>query len=285
MKKRNNPIRLTLSYVLLVMIAIVSIYPVLWIFLSSLRPGAALFSERLWPESFTLSHYGELFNNPSFMYGRWYMNTLKIAFFTMIFYINGDAGHVRVIPVPFSGRKTILSTMLILGMFPSFMSMIAIYIILLQIKLLDTHVALILVYSSGAVLGGFIVKGFFDTIPRSLDEAARIDGASHLRVFTSIILPLSKPMLTYVALTSFTGHGWILFCPAGAANQGELDSGCGDVGSREPVSGQQLHDVCCGSRTDCHSNYAAVCVLATVPCSGSDNRSVQRLTSLYGFHR
>ena len=85
MKKRNNPLRLTLSYVLLIIIAVVSVYPVLWIFLSSLRPGAALFSERLWPEAFTLSHYGELFNNPSFMYGRWYLNTLKIAFFTMIF--------------------------------------------------------------------------------------------------------------------------------------------------------------------------------------------------------
>lgn len=211
MKKRNNPIRLTLSYVLLVIIAVVSVYPVLWIFLSSLRPGAALFSERLWPERFTLSHYGELFNNPSFMYGRWYMNTLKIAFFTMIFStLMVTLGMYALSRFRFRGRKTILSTMLILGMFPSFMSMIAIYIILLQIKLLDTHAALILVYSSGAVLGGFIVKGFFDTIPRSLDEAARIDGASHLRVFTSIILPLSKPMLTYVALTSFTG-AWMDF--------------------------------------------------------------------------
>lgn len=100
--------------------------------------------------------------------------------------------------------------MLVLGMFPGFMSMIAIFIFLLQLNLLDTHAALILVYSAGSVLGGFVVKGFYDTIPRSLDEAARIDGATHLQVFVKIMLPLSRPMLTYVALTTFTG-AWVDF--------------------------------------------------------------------------
>jgi arabinogalactan oligomer/maltooligosaccharide transport system permease protein len=96
-------------------------------------------------------------------------------------------------------------------MFPGFMSMIAIFILLFQLGLLDTHAAMILVYTAGApVLGTFVVKGFFDTIPRSLEEAARIDGASNFTVFSRIIIPLSRPMLTYVGLTTFYG-AWVDF--------------------------------------------------------------------------
>jgi len=211
MSRRRNPLRLAVSYVLLCVISVVSIYPVLWVVLSSLRPGAALYSEHLWPRRFTLDHYRALFTDKSFLFGTWYLNTLKIATLTMIFStILVTLGMYALSRFRFRGRRTALSVMLVLGMFPSFMSLIAIYIILLQLKLLDTHTAIVLVYSAGAVLGGFIVKGFFDTIPRSLDEAARIDGASHLKVFTRVILPLSRPMLTYVALTSFVG-AWMDF--------------------------------------------------------------------------
>lgn len=104
-----------------------------------------------------------------------------------------------------------MSTLLILGMFPGFMSMIAIYLLLKEFHLLDTHLALIIVYAAGAPLTGtFIAKGFLDTIPRSLDEAARIDGASNFGIFTRIILPLSRPMITYMALTQFVGP-WVDF--------------------------------------------------------------------------
>ncbi|SFF01409.1 arabinogalactan oligomer / maltooligosaccharide transport system permease protein [Paenibacillus algorifonticola] len=206
MRKWKNNARLTLSYTLLLLISVVAIYPALWVVLSSLRPGGSLYSEHFWPRQFTLVHYAELFTSKAYLYGTWYLNTLKIAVVTMILStILVTLSMYALSRFRFRGRKTALTVMLVLGMFPSFMSLIAIYIILLQLNLLDTHMALILVYSAGAALGGFIVKGFFDTIPRSLDEAARIDGASHLQVFAKIMLPLSKPMLTYVALTSFTG--------------------------------------------------------------------------------
>lgn len=211
MKRRNNKIWLFVSYLILIIISVAALYPVLWVVLSSLRPGAALYSESMWPDEFTIAHYKELFGNKAFPYGTWYLNTLKIATLTMIFSTTLiTLGMYALSRFRFRGRKTSLSVMLVLGMFPSFMSMIALYIILLQLKLLDTHAALIIVYSAGSVLGGFIVKGFFDTIPRSLDEAARIDGAGHMKVFTRIMLPLSRPMLTYVALTSFTG-AWVDF--------------------------------------------------------------------------
>lgn len=206
MRKRNSVLWLTLSYILLIVIAVIALYPALWVVLSSFRPGGSLYSDSLWPSKFTTIHYRELFTSKAYLYGTWYLNTLKIAVFTMILStILMTLSMYALSRFRFKGRKTVLTVMLVLGMFPSFMSLIAIYIILLQLNLLDTHTALILVYSAGAALGGFIVKGFFDTIPRSLDEAARIDGASHFQVFTKIMLPLSKPMLTYVALTSFTG--------------------------------------------------------------------------------
>jgi arabinogalactan oligomer/maltooligosaccharide transport system permease protein len=110
----------------------------------------------------------------------------------------------------FKGRKSMLMVVLILGMFPGFLSLIAIFTILNTLDLLDSLWALILVYSAGAALGMFVAKGFFDTIPRSLEEAARIDGASHMRIFVSIILPLSRPIITYISLTTFAG-AWVDF--------------------------------------------------------------------------
>ncbi|WP_127531501.1 sugar ABC transporter permease [Paenibacillus kobensis] len=211
MNKRSGFVRLTFTYIALAAIAVCSLYPALWVLLSSLRPGPSLYSKRFWPSSFTLDHYRELFTNKTFLYGTWYVNTLKIATLSMIFStILITLSMYALSRFRFRGRKTTLTVMLVLGMFPSFMSLIAIYVILLQLNLLDTHAAIILVYSAGSVLSGFIVKGFYDTIPRSLDEAARIDGASHLQVFARIMLPLSRPVLTYVALTSFTG-AWVDF--------------------------------------------------------------------------
>ncbi|NMO97426.1 sugar ABC transporter permease [Paenibacillus lemnae] len=210
--KLKNTIRLTLSYILLVIIAICCIYPAAWVILSSLRPGKSLYSKTFIPETFTISHYQELFTSKTFMFTTWYGNTLKIAVISMLI------GTLLVLLTSYSvsrfrfkGRKNALSTILVLGMFPGFMSMIAIYILLNSLELLNTHMALIIVYAAGAPLGGtLIMKGFLDTIPRSLDEAAKIDGATNFAIFRKIILPLSKPMITYMALTLFVGP-WVDF--------------------------------------------------------------------------
>lgn len=212
MNTTGKRIWLGVSYALLAIIAICCIYPAVWVILSSVRPGTAIYSPHLWPEQMTLDHYKGLFNDRSFPFARWYMNTLKIAVFSTIFgTLLTLLAAYALSRFRFKGRKSILSGLLVLGMFPGFMSLIAIYILLLQFDLLDTHLALILVYSAGApVLGTFVVKGYFDTIPRSLEESARMDGASNLRVFTSIMLPLSKPILTYTAVMTFTG-AWVDF--------------------------------------------------------------------------
>lgn len=190
-------------YILLVATSITSLYPILWIVMSSFNSGTALYSSTLIPKRFTLIHYTDLFVKWDF--GLWYMNTLKIAFFTMLLAV------VMVIITAyalsqfrFKGRRFSLMTMLILQAFPSFMTMIAIYLLLLQLNLLNTHLGLILVYAGGAIPGGsWLVKGYFDGIPRSLPEAAKIDGASNATIFFKVMIPMSTPILTFVALSNF----------------------------------------------------------------------------------
>ncbi|WP_179944921.1 sugar ABC transporter permease [Paenibacillus stellifer] len=211
-RKLGNLIRLIGSYIVLIILSISALYPALWIVFGSLRPGKSLYSKHFIPDTFTLAHYKELFTSQVYMFGTWYMNTLKIAVFSMLIGVFLTLlTSYAVSRFRFKGRQTALSTLLILGMFPGFMSMIAIYLLLKEFHLLDTHMALIIVYAAGAPLGGtFIAKGFLDTIPRSLDEAARIDGASNFGIFTRVILPLSRPMITYMALTQFVGP-WVDF--------------------------------------------------------------------------
>ncbi|TJY41518.1 sugar ABC transporter permease [Cohnella pontilimi] len=207
--------RLIVSYVLLVLIGVACFYPALYTILSSFREGNSLFSDHLIPEKWTLQHYKDLFlNNRAdryIPYTKWYLNTLYVATISMVL---GTLLQLLTAYAfsrfRFKGRKQMLTIVLILGMFPGFLSIMAIFVILKQLNLLDTHAALILVYSAGAALGMFIAKGFFDTIPKSLEEAARIDGASHMTVFTRVILPLSRPILTYISLTTFAG-AWVDF--------------------------------------------------------------------------
>lgn len=211
-RKIANLLRLSASYIVLIGLSIAALYPAAWILLASFRPGKSLYSKKLIPEQFTFDHFKELFTSPVYMFGTWYANTLKIATLSMLIgVVLTLLTSYAVSRFRFKARKTALSTVLILGMFPGFMSMIAIYLLLKEFNLLDTHMALIIVYAAGAPLGGtFIAKGFLDTIPRSLDEAARIDGASNFGIFMRVILPLSRPMITYMALTQFVGP-WVDF--------------------------------------------------------------------------
>jgi len=206
-RKTRSVIRLTASYVVLVILAICSIYPALWIIMGAFRPGTALYSKTLIPKSLTLDHFRELFNSRIILFPQWYMNTLKVAIFSMLLGVLLTLlTSYALSRFRFRGRQNALSVLLVLGMFPGFMSMIAIFLLLKEMQLLDTHVALIMVYAAGAPLGMTLIsKGFFDTIPRSLDEAARIDGASNFKIFTHIILPLARPILTYLALLQFVG--------------------------------------------------------------------------------
>lgn len=194
-----------LSYIILIAVAIIVILPVLWIVMSSFKPGQSLYSESFLPKQLTIEHYIHLATKTD--YFLWYGNTLKIATINMILSLIFTTMTAYIFSrYNFKYKKKILMWILIIQMFPSFLALTAIYIILNSMRLLDTHWGLLLVYVCGQIpYNAWLTKGFFDTIPASLDEAARVDGAGHLTIFWKIILPLAKPILVFIALTSFMG--------------------------------------------------------------------------------
>lgn len=213
-KVRKNHSRLVngFIYALLTFMAIVWVLPLIWLVLNSFREEAGAFTTYILPKGYTINNYVKLFTETElFNYPRWYMNTFIVAICScilssiFILAISYTLSRLR-----FKMRKPIMNIALVLGMFPGFMSMIAIYHILKAIGLEQSLLSLILVYSGGAGLQYYIAKGFFDTIPRALDEAAMLDGASKNMIFWKITLPMSKPIITYTVLMAFMAP-WVDF--------------------------------------------------------------------------
>ena len=181
------------------------LYPVIWIIGSSFNPGDSLSSSKLIPDNASLTHYKSLFNLEESDYLLWYWNTIKICTITMVL----SVAMVSLTGYSFSryrfvGRKNGLLTFLILQMIPNFAALIAIYVLALTTGLLDTHLSLILVYTGGAIpMNTWLMKGYIDSIPRELDESARMDGAGHFRIFIQIVMPLAKPIVAVVSLFTF----------------------------------------------------------------------------------
>lgn len=190
-------------YALLIFMALLVLTPIVWIIGASFNPMSSLLSATAFPENPTVLHYVKLIKETKFVY--WYANTLKIALINMAFSVVLTSMTSYVFSrFRFKGKRAGLLSILILQMFPSFMGMMATYNILWQLNLLDTHFGLILTYAAGQVpYNTWLVKGYLANIPRSLDEAAKLDGASNLRIFTQIVLPLMKPILIFVALSQF----------------------------------------------------------------------------------
>ncbi|OQY42873.1 MAG: sugar ABC transporter permease [Fusobacteriia bacterium 4572_74] len=194
-----------LTYLGLILITVSVFMPLIWIILSSMQVGNSLYSSTFLPKSLTLDHYKALFSQTDFPI--WYMNTLKIATLNMIFgVIITTLTAYTFSRYKFRGRKQAMIGMLVLQMFPSFLAMTAIYILITKMGLMDTHAGLLIVYVAGQIpYNSWLVKGYFDGIPKSLDEAARVDGAGHLTIFLKIIMPITKPIVVFVALTNFIG--------------------------------------------------------------------------------
>lgn len=209
---RRNKITSIGLHTLLTILAIIWLIPVFWLILSSFRAEKGAYTSSLWPRKFTIDNYIRLFvDTKLFNFPRWFMNTLFVAIcsciITTILTLMVAYVYSRL---RFKSRKGLMNVSLILGMFPGFMSMIAIYHFMKAIGLDQTLLALILVYSGGAALNYYIAKGFFDTIPKTLDEAARIDGATRHTIFWKIILPNAKPIVVNTAINAFIAP-WVDF--------------------------------------------------------------------------
>lgn len=203
--KTKSKIEVTFMYLFIFIMFVLIGYPLVWTIGLSLNSGTSLYSASMIPENWSFIHYKWLFTAAESDYLLWYKNSLIVAVINSVISVFLTA----LIAYAFSrykfvGRKYGLYTFLLLQMFPSLMAMVAIYVLLNMLGLLDTLAGLILIYIGGQIpFNAWLVKGYFDTIGRELDDAARIDGAGHFAVFFKIMLPLAKPILAVVALFNF----------------------------------------------------------------------------------
>ena len=206
--KKKKTIKNILAHTVLTLLAIVWVSPLVWIILTSFRAQKGAYTRSFFPKSYSLDNYIKLFTDTGILnFPRMFTNTLIVAVFSCIistFFVLSVAYCMS--RLKFKMRKAMMNVAMILGLFPAFMAMIAVYYILKAIGLSEgsmIRVALVLVYSASAGIQFYIAKGFFDTIPKTIDEAALIDGATKWQVFTKITIPLSKPIIVYTVLTSF----------------------------------------------------------------------------------
>ena len=212
---RKRKINNVVVHVALSILAVIWLFPIFWVIMTSFRAEKGSYVSSFLPDAFTLDNYIKLFTDTTILnFPKMFTNTLIIAIFSCIlstFYVL--AVSYCLSRLKFKLRKPYMNMAMILGLFPGFMSMIAVYFILKALGLTEgalIRVALILYYSGGAGLGFQIAKGFFDTVPRAIDEAALIDGCTRWQIFTKITLPLSKPIIIYTILTSFMSP-WLDF--------------------------------------------------------------------------
>lgn len=193
-------------YVIVLLISFIFAFPCIWLILSSFNANGSLLTlDGFFPEAYSFDTFKTLFTEKvEHDYMTWFWNTLFVAGISCVI------STVLVLAVSytmsryrFKSRKQMMKVTLLLNIFPNFMNMTALFVIMTQFDLINNLWGLILLYSSGATMGFLVQKGFFDTIPSTIYDAATLDGATDLRVFVSITLPLSKPMIVYTALTAF----------------------------------------------------------------------------------
>ena len=191
-------------YAVLVLITCIWLFPFFGILLESFRVERFDQVSYLWPKQFGLENYRKLFFETDFL--QWFWNTgimgVATAFFQVFFILSVSYALSRM---RFKGREGLMNIMLILGMFPGFLTMILIYKVFAEAGLTMemAPVGLVIVYCASSGMGYYVSKGFFDTIPKSLDEAARVDGATRFQVFYKVIMPMAKPIVIYTILMGF----------------------------------------------------------------------------------
>ena len=213
--KKKKTIKNILAHTVLTILAIVWVSPLFWILLTSFRAQKGAYTSSFFPKQYSLDNYVKLFTDTGILnFTRMFTNTLIVAVFSCIistFFVLSVAYCMS--RLKFKMRKAMMNIAMILGLFPAFMAMVAVYYILKAVGLSEgamIRVALVLVYSASSGIQFYIAKGFFDTVPKSLTEAAILDGCTQFQVFYKVILPLSKPIVVYTVLTAFLAP-WLDF--------------------------------------------------------------------------
>lgn len=245
-------------YTFLSALALVWILPILWVILTSFREESGSFTPYFLPKGYTFQNYINLLtDNSTFEFSRWFLNTLLVSVVTCVistFFVLSVS--YTMSRLRFRMRKPLMNIALVLGMFPGFMSMIAVYYVLKAFGISQSLLALVLVYSAGTGLGFYVAKGFFDTIPRALDEAAMLDGASRGRIFMNITLPMSKPIIIYTLLTSFTAP-WIDYIFASVIMGDNYENYTVALGLFKMLEKEFIHNY--------YTQFAAGAVIVSIP--------------------
>ena len=194
-------------HLVLLFLACLWLVPILWLVVTSFGVDKGPNLSTFFPSAYTLDHYKAILlprSDSVSRFPRWFMNTFTIAIFTCII----SSMFVLMVAyamscMRFKARKPLMNIAIIMNLFPGFLSMIAVYFIMKNLNLTNSMTGMVIVYSAGAGLGYLIAKGFFDTISKSLREAAYLEGANEFTVFWKIIIPLSKPIIVYTVINSF----------------------------------------------------------------------------------
>jgi ABC-type maltose transport system permease subunit len=210
---QSKRLGLILRWALAVVLVTFSIFPVLWIVSASLDPVNNLATQKLIPDNAGFENFRELINNPIFPFFTWLWNSIKVSVTTTILTISLTTMAAYAFSrFRFKGRQELLKTILLVQSFPNLLAIVALFSISKQIGDvfaalgLNTHAGLILVYLGGAMgMNIWLMKGYMDTIPRDIDESAMVDGATDWQIFSKLILPLLRPILTVIGILSFIG--------------------------------------------------------------------------------
>ena len=204
-----------ITYIFLSIMCIVWLLPFFWVIMQSFRDGKGQSISTFLPEKYTLNNYIALFKEADVInFPRMFLNTLVLACCTCVvstFFVLSVAYCTS--RLKWKLRKPYMNMAMIINLFPGFMSMMAVYFILKALGMTEgdkIYISLVICFSAGAGTGFFVMKGYMDTIPKALDEAAMIDGCTRWQIFTKVTLPLCKPMIVYQIITSFMGP-WMDF--------------------------------------------------------------------------
>lgn len=211
--KRNRQISMIIRMLIAFVMIVFALFPAVWAISASLDPAGSLASQQLVPENASLANYEELFTNSSLPYATWLWNSLKVAtsvtILSVLITTTTAYGFSRF---RFYGHSALLKTILLIQVFPAILAMVAVFALIQQLGSfipflsLNTLTGLGFVYLGGAMgINIWLMKGFFDTVPKEIDESAMVDGATHWQTFWKLIFPLVRPVVIVVGLLTFIG--------------------------------------------------------------------------------
>ena len=200
--------------VIAVFLIIFSIFPVLWIISAALDPANSLATQKIIPANASFANFHTLLRTDNgLFYWRWWFNSIKIATITTVLTLTlTTLAAYAFSRLRFAGRVAMLKGILLIQVFPNLLALVALYVVIFQTGQiipalgLNTHAGLIMVYMGGAMgMNIWLMKGFMDTIPRAIDESGMVDGASNWQIFSTLLLPLLRPILIVIGILSFIG--------------------------------------------------------------------------------